>query len=169
MVTRYVNILGTRGSVIETFAEQRASGQPLTVTDASMTRYWISMREATWLLVQAISLGSPGLVLMLDARDDIPTMDVARRVEAQLAPGQPKRPIRFTGSRPGERLHEELLSEHESFHPGPCPGILEVRNARRAAHVEAIPRHLERLLILAAQEDGAALKDAAMAAARALQ
>jgi FlaA1/EpsC-like NDP-sugar epimerase len=168
-VARYVNILGTRGSVIETFAEQLAAGRSLTVTDASMSRYWITMREATWLLVQAAALGEPGSVVMLDAPDEIPTVAIARRVESLLAPGMPERPISFTGLRPGERLREELLTNHEWFDQGPRPGILEVRNDRRDAHVAAIAGHLDGLRALAARGDGTALKAAAMEAARALQ
>jgi FlaA1/EpsC-like NDP-sugar epimerase len=169
VVARYVNILGTHGSVIETFAEQLASGQPLTVTDARMTRYWISMREATWLLAQAATVGTPGSVLMLDAREEIPVTRIARRVEALLAPDTGERPLRFTGLRPGERLREELLSEHEAFEPGPCAGLLVVRNARREEHLARLPGLLEPLSRLAADADGDRLKAAAMEAARALQ
>ena len=169
VVARYVNILGTHGSVIETFAEQLATEQPLTVTDASMTRYWISMSEALWLLVQSAALGAPGSVLMLDAREEIPVITVARRVEALLAPNGGERPLRFTGPRPGERLREELLSEYEAFAPGPCSGLLEVTNRRADEHLAELPGHLARLLPLADAGDGPGLKAAAMQAAHALQ
>ena len=169
VVARYVNILGTRGSAIETFAEQLAGDQPLTVTDAAMTRYWISMREATWLLIQAVALAAPGSVLMLDARDEVPVVAIARRVEALLTPGAGQRPLRLTGLRPGERLREELLSEFETFAPGPGPGLLEVKNRRSEEHLAALPEHLARLLALADAADGPTLKAAAMEAARALQ
>lgn len=168
-VVRYVNILGTRGSVIETFAEQFATSQPLTITDPSMTRYWITMPEATWLLVQAAALGAPGSILMLDAREEIPVVAMARRVEALLAKDTEERPLRITGSRPGERLREELLSDHETFEPGPCTGLLEVVNHRRAQNLAALPSHLDRLMRLADGVDGEKLKAAAMEAARALQ
>lgn len=169
VVARYVNILGTRGSVIETFVEQLAAGLPLTVTDASMTRYWISMREATWLLVQAAALGQPGTVLMLDAREEVSVVAVAQRVAALLAPDAADWPLRFTGTRPGERLREELLSEQESFGPGPCDGILAVSDRRHEEHLAGLGDHLARLIPLADGSDGAQLKAAAMEAARALQ
>jgi FlaA1/EpsC-like NDP-sugar epimerase len=168
-VVRYVNILGTRGSVIETFAEQIAAGQPLTITDASMTRYWISMPEATWLLVQAAALGAPGSILMLDAREEIPVVAIARRIEALLAKDTEERPLRITGSRPGERLREVLLSDHETFAPGPCAGLLEVVNRRRDRNLAALSDHLDRLMRLADGVDGEKLKAAAMESARALQ
>ncbi|MGE3270102.1 MAG: polysaccharide biosynthesis protein, partial [Chloroflexota bacterium] len=150
---RYVNILGTHGSAIETFAAQVAEGQALTITDPAMTRYWISMPEAIWLVVQAAVLGAPGSVLMLDVPDEVPTVTIARRVEALVAPDQPELPIRVTGLRPGERLREELLSEHETFKPGPCPGLLEVVNQRREENLAGVTDCLEQLRKLAEAGD----------------
>ncbi len=166
---RYVNILGTHGSAIETFAAQVAAGQALTITDAAMTRYWISMPEAVWLIVQAAVVGKAGDVLMLDVPDEVPTLTIARRVEALVAPGQPELPLRVIGLRPGERLREELVSEHEKFEPGPCAGLLAVVNQRRAANLDGIREFLDHLRMLAADGDGPALKVATMSAARALQ
>jgi FlaA1/EpsC-like NDP-sugar epimerase len=166
---RYINILGTHGSAIETFAAQVAGGQALTITDPAMTRYWVSMPEAIWLVVQAAAIGAPGSVLMLDVTDEVPILDIARRVEALVAPGRPELPLRVIGLRPGERLREELLSEHESFKAGPCAGLLEVVNQRRAANLDGVYDFLEHLRTLALQGDGPALKLATMNAARALQ
>ncbi|MCC6179636.1 MAG: polysaccharide biosynthesis protein [Chloroflexi bacterium] len=169
VVCRYVNILGTNGSVIETFAAQVAAGQPLTITDPKMTRYWVGMREATWLVVQAAALGRPGQVLMLDVPDEVPVVDMARRVEALMAPGGPALELRVTGRRPGERLREELVSANEEFVPGPCPGLLEVVNGRRGENLDAVGSHLESLRALRSAGETARLKSAGMAAAQALQ
>jgi FlaA1/EpsC-like NDP-sugar epimerase len=169
VVTRFVNILGTNGSAIETFAAQVAAGQALTITDERMTRYWVAMPEAAWLVAQAASIGAPGSVLMLDVPDEVPTLAVARRVESIVAPGKPQLPVRITGLRPGERLREELLSANEQFQPGPCPGLLEVVNCRRAANLDEVDGQLDMLRALAAGADGAGLKTQAMEAARALQ
>jgi FlaA1/EpsC-like NDP-sugar epimerase len=169
VAVRYVNILGTHGSAIETFAAQVAGGQALTITDAAMTRYWVSMPEAIWLVVQAAAVGTPGSVLMLDVTDEVPIVTIARRVEALVAPGRPALPIRVTGLRPGERLREELLSEHEAFRSGPCAGLLEVVNQRRTANLDAVRDFLEHLRALAEAGDGEALKTSTMNAARALQ
>lgn len=166
---RYVNILGTHGSAIETFAAQVAEGQALTITDPAMTRYWISMPEAIWLVVQAVVAARPGSVLMLDVPDEVPTLTIARRVEALVAPGGEQLPIRVTGLRPGERLREELLSEHETFKPGPCAGLVEVVNVRREENLASVVEYVESLRELAATGDGPRLKAAAMSAARALQ
>ena len=169
VVARYVNILGTNGSVVETFAQQVAARQALTITDERMTRYWISMAEATWLVVQAAALGEPADVLMLDVPDEVPVVRMARRIEALVAPGDAPLPLRVTGSRPGERLREELLSEFEAFEPGPCPGIVAVANVRRDSHLAAITGHLARLRLLTDGSDGERLKAETMEAARALQ
>jgi FlaA1/EpsC-like NDP-sugar epimerase len=169
VAVRYVNILGTHGSAIETFAAQVAGGEALTITDTSMTRYWVSMPEAIWLVVQAAAIGAPGSVLMLDVTDEVPIVEIARRVEKLVTPGKEPLPLRVIGLRPGERLREELLSEHESFRPGPCAGLLEVVNQRRAVNLDTVDDFLEHLRTLAATGDTAGLKEATMTAARALQ
>jgi FlaA1/EpsC-like NDP-sugar epimerase len=127
------------------------------------------MPEATWLVTQAAAIGAPGSLLMLDVTDEVPTVEVARRVEKLVAPGQQPPPVRITGLRPGERLREELLSGNETFRPGPDPGLLEVVHCRRAANLDVIDGHLDMLRALAESADGAGLKAAAMVAARALQ
>jgi FlaA1/EpsC-like NDP-sugar epimerase len=169
VAVRYVNILGTHGSAIETFAAQVTDGQALTITDAAMTRYWVSMPEAIWLVVQAAAIGTPGSVLMLDVTDEVPILTIARRVEALVAPGRPELPLRVIGLRPGERLREDLLSEHETFRAGPCGGLLEVVNQRRTANLDAIHEFLDHLRTLAEAGDSAGLKASVMNAARALQ
>ena len=120
-------------------------------------------------MVQAAAIGEPGSVLMLDVPDEVPIVTIARRVERLVSPGRPELPLRVTGLRPGERLREELLSEHESFRAGPCAGLLEVVNQRRAPNLDGIGDFLDHLRALAEAGDGPALKAAAMTAARALQ
>jgi FlaA1/EpsC-like NDP-sugar epimerase len=166
---RYINILGTHGSAIETFAAQVAAGEALTITDPAMTRYWASMPEAIWLAVQAVAIGTPGSTLMLDVTDEVPIVTIARRVEQLVAPGKAELPIRVTGLRPGERMREDLLSEHESFRPGPCAGLLEVVNQRRGPNLDGVTDFVDHLRQLAASGDNDALKSEVMAAARALQ
>jgi FlaA1/EpsC-like NDP-sugar epimerase len=166
---RYVNILGTHGSAIETFASQVTAGEALTITDPAMTRYWASMPEAIWLAVQAAAIGAPGSTLMLDVTNEVSIVTIARRVERLVAPGKPELPLRVTGLRPGERLREELLSEHESFRPGPCAGLLDVANQRRSLNLDGIGDFLAHLRQLAESGDGDELKAAIMTAARALQ
>ena len=167
-VARFVNILGTRGSVIETFAGQVEAGQPLTITDARMTRYWIGMNEAIWLLLcAAASVG--GQTLMLDAREEITVVEMGRRV-CRLLRGDPNGvPIVYGTIRPGERLREELLSASERFEPGPRAGLLRVVDGRADEHLEAIEECVDRLTELAEAGEIEELREAAMDAARRLQ
>ena len=168
-VARFVNILGTQGSVIETFARQVQAGQPLTVTDARMTRYWIGMNEAVWLLLSAAALPCGGQTLMLDAREEVPVVEIGRRV-CRLLGGDPSAcPVVYGTIRPGERLREELLSASERFEPGPRPGLLRVVDARSDEHLEVIEACLARLSRLAEDGQAEALRAAAMEAAGRLQ
>lgn len=129
-VVRYVNVLGTHGSVIETFARQLRGGEALTVTAPGMTRYWIAMDEAVWLILAAATTGAPADVLMMADLEEIPVIEIARRLARSLnIAGEPE--VRFTGLRPGERLREELLSVHECFEPSPVPGIAWVIHRAR--------------------------------------
>ena len=85
-IVRYVNVLGTRGSVIETFTNQLAAGESLTITDERMTRYWMTMNEAVWLLLTASEQADPADVLMLDGLVETGVVDIARRIAAELNP-----------------------------------------------------------------------------------
>lgn len=168
-VARFVNILGTRGSVIETFARQVQANQPLTVTDPTMTRYWIGMNEAVWLLLRTAALPSGGQTLMLDAREEISVVEIARRV-CQLLRGHPDAcGIQFGQPRAGERLREVLLAASERFEPGPRPGLLRVVNDRLDEQQARLEDLVDRLAALAQRGDSRALREAAMEAARALQ
>ena len=115
---RFGNVLGSRGSMLETFRKQVANRGPLTVTDAECTRYFMMVGEAVGLTLQAGALGRPGEVLVLDMGKPVSIDEVARL----LAASSP-RPIaiEYTGLRPGEKLHEVLLGEGElderPFHP----------------------------------------------------
>ena len=168
-VVRFVNILGTQGSVIETFARQMQAGLPLTITDARMTRYWIGMSEAVWLLLSAAALPRGGETLMLDARDEVPVVEIGRRI-CRLLRGDPDAcPVVYGTIRPGERLREELLSANERFEPGPRSGLLGVVDDRADEHLEVIEACLARLTRLAEDGEADALREAAMEAARQLQ
>lgn len=167
-VVRFINILGTRGSVIEAFAEQVRAGRPLTITDARMTRYWIGMDEALWLLLSAAGLPRGGETLMLDAREEIPVAEIGRRVCRLLGRDPDDYPIAYGTIRPGERLREELLSASEAFEPGPA-GLLRVVDRRDAEHRERVERDVARLAELAEQGRTEELREAAMDAARQLQ
>jgi FlaA1/EpsC-like NDP-sugar epimerase len=110
MSVRFGNVLGSRGSVLTTFTAQIAHGGPVTVTDPRVTRYFMTIREAVQLVIQAGALGSNGDVLVLDMGEPIAIQAVAEQL-IDLA-GKPVEII-YTGLREGEKMHEELFGDDE--------------------------------------------------------
>jgi FlaA1/EpsC-like NDP-sugar epimerase len=105
---RFGNVLGSRGSVLHTFAAQVRAGGPLTVTDPEVTRYFMTVTEAVHLVIAAGGIGRHGEVLVLDMGEPVRIDEVARR----MSDGIPM-PIVYTGLRPGEKLHEQLFGAGE--------------------------------------------------------
>lgn len=108
---RFGNVLGSRGSVLTTFRTQVANGGPITVTDPDVSRYFMTVEEAVRLVIQAGALDEDGDALVLDMGAPVRIDDVARRLA-----GAADRPVDivYTGLRPGEKLHEQLLASHET-------------------------------------------------------
>jgi FlaA1/EpsC-like NDP-sugar epimerase len=107
---RFGNVLGSRGSVLTAFAAQIDAGGPLTVTHPDVTRYFMTVPEAVQLVIQAAAVGRPGEALVLDMGEPVRIADVARQMAA--ASGQ-RIEIVYTGLRPGEKLHEDLIGTDE--------------------------------------------------------
>ena len=120
---RFGNVLGSAGSVIPTFREQLAKGEPLTVTDPEVTRYFMTIEEAVQLVVQAGSIGQNGDVLVLDMGRPVKIVDLARRLAAEVTPGRAPQ-IEFTGLRPGEKLDEVLASDADAYIDRPHPALM---------------------------------------------
>ncbi|RBP62932.1 FlaA1/EpsC-like NDP-sugar epimerase [Brevibacterium sanguinis] len=112
MSVRFGNVLGSRGSVLETFVAQVAAGDPVTVTDPEVKRYFMTADEACELVLQAAAIGNPGETLVLDMGEAIKIDDLARRVIALS--GRTDAQIVYTGLRDGEKLDEVLLSPTET-------------------------------------------------------
>ena len=168
-VVRYVNIVGTRGSVIETFTQQVLADRPLSVTDERMTRYWISMDEAVWCALLAAQCAAPGEVVMPACGEPVPLLETARRLSGWYRPEQVPYPISCTGIRPGERLHEVLLSANESFCDGPGQGLRSVRTTRATTRLAELPPVVDELRRHIETGDRDHLAAACLAAAEALQ
>lgn len=121
---RFGNVLGSNGSVVPIFADQLERGRPLTITHPEMTRYFMTIPEASWLILDAAALGRPGDLFVLDMGEPIRIMDLARDV-ARLAGRDPDaQPITITGLRPGEKLHEELFYDRELVEGTSTPKVL---------------------------------------------
>jgi O-antigen biosynthesis protein WbqV len=129
-IARFVNVLGSQGSAPETFARLIRQGQPLSVTDPAMRRYWITPAHATLLLLHGGCLSEDAVIVAPDAGEEIEVIEIVRRLAGQLAPGKPTPEVRVTGARPGERLAEPLVAPHEVLEHVPLPGLLAVRGIR---------------------------------------
>jgi len=121
---RFGNVLGSRGSVLDTFRAQISRGGPITVTHPEVTRYFMTIPEACELVLQAGAIGQPSDVMVLDMGQPIRILDVAQRLIDESHRTDIE--IKFTGLRSGEKLDEVLFSALESGQPSAHPLISKV-------------------------------------------
>jgi len=131
---RFGNVLGSRGSVVPIFQDQIRRGGPVSVTHADMTRYFMTIPEASQLVLQAGLLGETGKVYVLDMGEPVRIVDLAKDMIrlSGLNPGEDIE-IQFTGMRPGEKLYEELFytadATASAVHPKVYEAMLECRSS----------------------------------------
>ena len=148
VAVRFGNVLNSAGSVIPLFRRQIERGGPVTVTDAEMTRFFMTIPEAVALVIQAGAIGGRGRILVLDMGEPIRIVDLARNM-IRLSGKEPDRDVQisYIGARPGEKIHEELFAEGETWKPTTHPKIVALdASPVERAWLEGKLDELERLV-----------------------
>jgi FlaA1/EpsC-like NDP-sugar epimerase len=128
VAVRFGNVLGSAGSVVPIFKEQISRGGPITITDPEMTRYFMTIPEASQLVIQSACMGKGGEIFVLDMGEPVKIVDLAIKM-IQLAGLPPSAiQIKFTGARPGEKLFEELYFKEETMLPTPHQKVFAAKH-----------------------------------------
>lgn len=127
ITTRFGNVLGSAGSVVKTFDKQIKAGGPITITHPEITRYFMTIPEASKLVLEAGKIGESGDILLFDMGTPVKILDLAKRMIQLAGLKQTDIAIVQTGLRPGEKMYEELFKDSEEFAETYHPRILRAK------------------------------------------
>jgi FlaA1/EpsC-like NDP-sugar epimerase len=140
---RFGNVLGSSGSVVPLFSAQIARGGPVTVTHPDIVRYFMTIPEASQLVLQAGLMGQSGEIFVLDMGEPVSILELARMVIRLSGRTEQEVPITFTGLRPGEKLYEELLADDETTVPTPHPKLRVAKSTGTLPALDLVTRWIE--------------------------
>jgi FlaA1/EpsC-like NDP-sugar epimerase len=154
---RFGNVLGSRGSVVPIFREQIRTGGPVTVTHPEATRYFMTIPEASNLVLQAATLGQHGEIFLLDMGSPVKIIDLARQMIHLSGTSEDKVPIKIVGTRAGEKLYEELHTQDEAVE---VTSLRKISRLRPPAFDEGeLSTTLERLQFLVRSDDHESVRE----------